>query len=184
MVVARSRRGPAPLTVTQLAALIHDALTLEMGRVLVAGEISNLRPAPSGHLYFTLKDHRSQLRCVMFRSAAQLLVFTPADGQQVIVRGQVDVYQPRGELQLYVEALEPEGRGALQLAFEQLKARLAAEGLFDDARKQPLPYFPRHVGIATALGGAAIRDVVVTLRRRCPALHVVVRPTKVQGPGA
>ncbi len=184
MVVARSRRGPAPLSVTQLAALIHDALETELGRVLVAGEISNLRHAPSGHVYFTLKDERSQMRCVMFRSAAQLLVFTPADGQQVIVRGQIDVYAARGDLQLYVDSLEPEGRGALQLAFEQLKARLAAEGLFDEARKRPLPFFPRHVGVATALGGAAIRDVLVTLRRRCPALHVVVRPTKVQGPGA
>src|SRR5882672_11756225 len=101
MVVARSRRGPAPLSVSQLAGLIHDTLEHELGRVLVAGEISNLRPAPSGHLYFTLKDDRSQLRCVMFRTAAQLLVFSPADGQHVVVRGRLDVYPARGDLQVY-----------------------------------------------------------------------------------
>lgn len=180
----RSRRTPAPLTVTQLATLVRDALATELGGVVVAGEISNLRPAGSGHVYFTLKDDRSQLRCVMFRSAAQLLVFTPADGQQVVVRGQIGLYPARGDLQLYVDQLEPLGRGALQLAFEQLKAKLAAEGLFDEARKRPLPFFPRHVGIATALGGAALHDILVTLRGRCPALHVVVRPVRVQGPGA
>src|SRR5947207_8993076 len=180
----RSRRSPAPLTVTQLANLVRDALATELGAVMVAGEISNLRPAGSGHLYFTLKDDRSQLRCAMFRSAAQLLVFRPADGQQVIVRGRVSLYPERGELQLYVDALEPQGRGALQLAFEQLKARLAAEGLFDETRKRALPFFPRRIGIVTALAGAALRDILVILRTRCPALHVVIRPVRVQGPGA
>jgi len=170
--------------VTQLAALVREALERELGPVMVAGEISNLRAAPSGHLYFTLKDERSQLRCVMFRNAAELLVFTPADGQEVIVRGKVDVYAARGDLQLYAEALDPQGRGALQLAFEQLKERLAAEGLFDEARKRPLPFFPRHIGIATAIGGAVLRDILVILGRRCPALHVVVRSARVQGVGA
>ncbi len=184
MVVARPRRAPAPLSVTQLTTLVRNALDQEIGRVLVAGEISNLRAAGSGHLYFTLKDDRSQLRCAMFRSAAQLLVFRPADGQEVIVRGRVSLYPERGELQLYVDALEPQGRGALQLAYEQLKARLAAEGLFDEARKRPLPFFPRRIGIVTALGGAALRDILVILRTRCPALHVVIRPVRVQGPGA
>jgi exodeoxyribonuclease VII large subunit len=179
-----SRRSPAPLTVTQLANLVRDALATEVGNVMVAGEISNLHPAGSGHLYFTLKDDRSQLRCVMFRSAAQLLLFTPADGHQVVVRGQINVYPARGDLQIYVDQLEPLGRGALQLAFEQLKAKLAAEGLFDDARKRPLPFFPRHVGVATALGGAALHDILVVLRSRAPAIHVVVRPVRVQGVGA
>ncbi len=184
MVVARPRRAPAPLSVSQLAALLRSALDREIGHVLVAGEISNLRPAASGHVYFTLKDDRSQLRCVMFRSVAQLLVFRPANGQEVVVRGRVDLYPERGEIQLYVDTLEPQGRGALQLAFEQLKARLAAEGLFDDGRKRPLPFFPARVGIATALNGAALHDILVILRARCPALHVIVRPVRVQGVGA
>jgi exodeoxyribonuclease VII large subunit len=180
----RPRRAPAPLTVTQLALLVRDALAQELGGVMVAGEISNLHAAGSGHLYFTLKDDRSQIRCVLFRSAAQVLTFTPADGHEVVVRGQISLYPARGDLQLYVDRLEPLGRGALQLAFEQLKDRLEAEGLFDDARKRSLPFFPRHVGIATAVGGAALHDILVILRSRCPALHVVVRPVRVQGPGA
>jgi exodeoxyribonuclease VII large subunit len=180
----RPRRAPAPLTVTQLTQLVRDTLANELGGVMVAGEISNLHAAGSGHLYFTLKDDRSQLRCVIFRSAAQLLTFNPADGQEVVVRGQISLYPARGDLQLYVDRLEPLGRGALQLAFEQLKDRLAGEGLFDEARKRPLPFFPRHVGIATAVGGAALHDILVILRGRCPALHVVVRPVRVQGPGA
>jgi len=184
MVVARPRRSPAPLSVTQLTTLVRNALDQEIGRVLVAGEISNLHAAGSGHLYFTLRDERSQLRCAMFRSAAQLLVFRPADGQEVIVRGRVSLYPERGDLQLYVDALEPQGRGALQLAFEQLKARLAAEGLFDEGRKRALPYFPARIGVATALNGAVLHDILVILRTRCPALHVVVRPVRVQGLGA
>jgi len=181
---ARGRGVPRALSVTQLVGLLGDALEREVGRVLVTGEISNLRAAPSGHVYFTLKDDRCQVRCVMFRSAAQLLVFRPGDGQEVVARGQVGVYPARGEMQLYVDLLEPQGRGALQLAFEQLKARLAAEGLFAEARKRPLPFFPCHVGVATALGGAALRDVLVILGQRCPRLHVVVRPVRVQGLGA
>lgn len=184
MVVARPRRAPAPLSVSQLTALVRGALEREIGHVLVSGEISNLRPAASGHVYFTLKDDRSQIRCVMFRSAAQLLVFRPANGQEVVARGRVDMYCERGEIQLYVEVLEPQGHGALQLAFEQLKARLAGEGLFDDRRKRPLPFLPAGVGIATALGGAALHDILVILRARYPALHVVVRPVRVQGVGA
>jgi exodeoxyribonuclease VII large subunit len=184
MVVARPRRAPAPLTVTQLTALVKSALDQEIGQILVAGEISNLKAAPSGHVYFTLKDERSQLRCVMWRSAAQLLVFRPADGQEVIVRGSVSLYPERGDLQIYVDRLEPQGRGALQLAYEQLKARLAAEGLFDEGRKRALPYFPRCVGVVTALQGAALHDILVILRSRCPASRVVVRPVRVQGVGA
>jgi exodeoxyribonuclease VII large subunit len=170
--------------VTQLNGLVHDALQTELGRVMVAGEISNLKAPPSGHLYFTLKDDRSQIRCVMFQRAAQVLLFRVRDGQQVIARGQVDVYPQRGDLQLYVDMLEPEGRGALQLAFEQLKERLAASGLFDEGRKRPLPFFPRHIGIVTALNGAALHDMLTILRSRCAGLHVVLRPVRVQGQGA
>jgi len=184
MVLRRSRPAPTPLTVSQLTALVRDVLEREVGTVLVAGEISNLHLAGSGHMYFTLKDDRSQVRCVMFRAAAQCLVFTPADGQEVIAQGQVGLYPARGDMQLYIDALEPQGRGALQLAFEQLKARLADEGLFDEARKRPLPFFPRHVGVVTALGGAALHDILVMLRQRCPGLHVLVRSTRVQGAGA
>ena len=146
MVVARPRRAPAPLSVTQLTTLVRNALDQEIGRVLVAGEISNLHAAGSGHLYFTLKDERSQLRCAMFRSAAQLLVFRPTDGQEVIVHGRVSLYPERGDLQLYVDALEPQGRGALQLAFEQLKARLAAEGSSRSAANGRCRSFPRASG--------------------------------------
>ncbi|MCC6766231.1 MAG: exodeoxyribonuclease VII large subunit [Deltaproteobacteria bacterium] len=184
MVVARSRRAPAPLSVSQLTALVRGALDQEIGNVLVAGEISNLRPAGSGHVYFTLKDDRSQLRCVMFRSVAQLLVFRPENGQEVVLGGRIDLYPARGELQLYVDRMEPQGRGALQLAFEQMKARLAAEGLFDEDRKRSLPFFPSRIGIATALNGAALHDILVILRARCPAVHVLVRPVRVQGAGS
>ena len=172
------------LTVTQLTTLLRGALEREVGQVLVAGEVSNLRRAPSGHAYFTLKDDRCQVRCVMFRSSVQSLVFAPADGQEVIVRGQVSVYPARGEMQLYVDTMDPQGRGALQLAFEQLKVRLAAEGLFAEERKRPLPFFPRCIGIATAVGGAALRDILVVLHQRHPGLHVVVCSARVQGDGA
>ncbi len=172
------------LSVTELATLLRATLEREVGQVLVAGEVSNLRRAPSGHAYFTLKDDRCQVRCVMFRSALQSLVFTPADGQEVIVRGQVSVYPARGEMQLYVETMDPQGRGALQLAFEQLKARLAAEGLFAEERKRPLPFFPHRIGIATAVGGAALRDILVVLHERHPGAHVVVSSARVQGEGA
>jgi len=132
------RAEPAPriLTVTQLAALVRAALEGGVGSVWVAGEISNLRRAPSGHVYFTLKDEESQLDAVLFRSAAQALAFRPADGMEVLVYGRVSLYPARGALQLYVDTMEPRGLGALQLAFEQLKARLGAEGLFAAARKR------------------------------------------------
>ena len=165
------RAEPAPriLTVTQLAALVRAALEGGVGSVWVAGEISNLRRAPSGHVYFTLKDEESQLDAVLFRSAAQALAFRPADGMEVLVYGRVSLYPARGALQLYVDRMEPRGLGALQLAFEQLKARLGAEGLFAAARKRPLPRFPRAVGVVTALGGAVIHDMRTVLRQRWPA---------------
>ena len=139
----RAGRAPHILTVSELAQLLRSALDAGVGTVWVAGEISNLKRPASGHLYFTLKDDRTQLGAVMFRSAAQVLVFQPADGMDVVVRARADLYPARGALQLYVEAMEPRGLGALTLAFEQLKARLGAEGLFADARKRPLPCWPR-----------------------------------------
>ena len=180
------RPGTAPriLTVTQLAALVRERLEGGIGRVWVAGEISNLRAQASGHVYLTLKDDQSQIAAVMFRAAAQVLQFRPVDGMEVIACGRVSVYPARGSLQLYLDSLEPRGLGALQLAFEQLKARLGAEGLFAPERKRPLPRFPRAVGIVTALGGAAVHDMRTVLRRRWPLCRVVVRPVRVQGDGA
>jgi exodeoxyribonuclease VII large subunit len=180
------RAGTAPrvLTVSQLASIVRDALEGGVGTVWVAGEVSNFRRQPSGHCYFTLKDDRSQLGAVMFRSAAQVLAFRPDDGMEVLVRGRVDLYPARGALQLYVEAMEPRGLGALQLAFEQLKRRLDAEGLFAAERKRPLPRWPSAVGVVTALGGAAVHDIRTALRQRWPLARVIVRPVRVQGPGA
>ena len=180
----RAGRAPRILSVTELAQLLRGALDAGVGTVWVAGEISNLKRPASGHLYFTLKDDRTQLAAVMFRSAAQVLVFQPVDGMDVVVRARADLYPARGALQLYVEAMEPRGLGALTLAFEQLKARLGAEGLFADARKRPLPRWPRAVGIVTALHGAAIHDMRTVLARRWPAAAVVLRPVRVQGRGA
>jgi exodeoxyribonuclease VII large subunit len=147
----------------------------------VEGEISNCRPAPSGHVYFTLKDGEAQLPVVLFRRQAQLLRFRPADGMAVLVRGRISVYESRGQLQLIAETMEPRGAGALQLAFEQLKGRLLAEGLFDAARKRPLPAFPRCIGIITSPTGAVIRDIVTVVRRRHARLNLLVYPATMQG---
>jgi exodeoxyribonuclease VII large subunit len=183
--VALPGTAPRVLTVTQLVQRLREALDARFpAAVWVAGELSNVHRAASGHLYFTLKDDESQLAAVMFRSAAQLLLFRPTDGLEVLVAARPGVYAARGTLQLYVEAMEPRGQGALRLAFEQLKARLAAEGLFAAERKRPLPRFPATVGIVTALGGAAIHDLRTVLSRRWPAARVLVRPVRVQGQGA
>src|SRR6185436_4851401 len=135
-------------------------------------------------LYFTLKDGASQVKAVIFRSALRYLKFKPADGLRVVARGRVSVYEPKGEYQLVCEHLEPHGLGALQLAFDQLKKRLQAEGLFDAARKRPLPSLPRKIGIVTSLDGAALRDIIKVLRRRYANVHLVIRPARVQGDGA
>ena len=172
------------LTVSQLNQRVRDTLDAELDEFWVVGEISNFRVPPSGHFYFSLKDGRSQISAVMFRSANQLLAFRPEDGMEVIVRGRVGLYEVRGDLQLYVEAMEPRGVGSLQLALEQLKKRLAAEGLFAEARKRPLPFLQRAVGIVTALNGAAIHDLLVVLRARQPGIRIVVRPVRVQGKDA
>jgi exodeoxyribonuclease VII large subunit len=171
-------------SVSELSARIRDLLAGEFTGLFVEGEVSNAHPAQSGHLYFTLKDARAQIRCVCFRNQLLRLKFRPEDGLHVTVRGSISVYETRGEYQIYVEHVEPVGLGALQLAFEQLKKRLEAEGLFDLERKKPLPMLPRRVGLVTSPRGAAVRDVVRILRRRFPNLHVIAYPVRVQGEGA
>lgn len=172
------------LTVSQLTALVRDSLESRFSDLWIEGEISNLRAPASGHLYFTLKDDASQIRVVLFRSGASRLRFHLDDGLLVVARGRLSVYEPRGEYQLVLEYVEPKGFGALQLAFEQLKERLAREGLFDQSRKRPLPPFPSRVGVITSPSSAAIRDILSVLHRRCPILHVIIAPVPVQGEGA
>jgi exodeoxyribonuclease VII large subunit len=171
-------------TVSELTSAIRGVLESAFVDVWVEGEISNCRVWNTGHVYFTLKDEGSQIKAVMFRSAVRYLRFTPEDGLRVIARGKLGVYEPKGEYQIVCEHLQPHGLGALQLAFDQLKARLEAEGLFDHAKKRPLPFWPRKIGIVTSLDGAAIRDIIHVLGRRHPTAHLVIRPARVQGEGA
>jgi exodeoxyribonuclease VII large subunit len=172
------------LTVTELTVQVRDLLESRFYEVWVEGELSNCRAWNTGHLYFTLKDSSSQIRGVVFRSALAFLKFKPADGLRVVARGRVTVYEPKGEYQIVCEHLEPQGLGALQLAFDQLKRRLQEEGLFDAGRKRPLPALPRKIGIVTSLDGAAIRDIIKVIRRRYANAHLVIRPARVQGEGA
>ena len=167
--------------VRELVAQVRELVEQEYGDVWVEGEISNFRPAPSGHVYFTLKDADAQLPIVLFRRQAMLLRFRPEDGLHVLVRGRVSVYEQRGQMQLVAETMEPVGAGSLQLAFEQLKERLKAEGLFDADRKRPLPAFPRTVGIVTSPTGAVIRDFLNIVSRRHSGLSVLLCPVSVQG---
>ncbi|HKX04656.1 MAG TPA: exodeoxyribonuclease VII large subunit, partial [Methylomirabilota bacterium] len=160
---------------------IKSSLEETFPAVWVEGEISNLRTPSSGHAYFTLKDDTAQLRCVLFRGRGRRVAFQPEDGMQVLAFGGLDVYVARGEYQLVVELLEPKGVGALQLAFEQLKRKLEAEGLFDAGRKRPLPVFPRTIGIVTSRTGAAIRDMLHVIDRRFGELRILVTPVRVQG---
>ncbi|MGA2608243.1 MAG: exodeoxyribonuclease VII large subunit [Terriglobia bacterium] len=171
-------------SVSELSQGIKNLLEREYPDVWVTGEVSNFRAAGSGHLYFTLKDATAQLRAVCFRNQARYLKFKPQDGISVIARGHLSVYEARGEYQLYVEYLEPAGLGALQIAFEQLKQKLAVEGLFDIARKKPLPLLPRAIGVVTSPTGAVIRDILRILRRRFRNMNVLIYPVKVQGEGA
>lgn len=171
-------------SVTELTRQVKGLLEGKFADLWVAGEVSNFRAAASGHYYFTLKDAGAQLRAVCFRNQARYLKFKPEDGISVIARGRLSVYEARGEYQLLVELLEPAGLGALQLAFEQLKAKLAAEGLFDPARKKPLPLLPRTVGIVTSPSGAAIRDILRVLKRRFRNMNALLYPARVQGEGA
>ena len=171
-------------TVGEITAAVRDLLEGEFFGVWIAGEISNTRKAPSGHFYFTLKDKDAQIRCVCFRQNALYLKMKPQDGLAVLARGHIGVYEARGEYQLYVEHLEPQGVGALQLAFEQLKRKLASEGLFDDERKRPLPVFPQRIGIVTSAQGAVIADMLRIIERRFPGLHLMIYPVRVQGDAA
>ena len=172
------------ITVSRLTDLLKDLLEDNFSHVWVEGELSNLSRPASGHLYFTLKDSGAMLRCVMFRSSAKALRFRLEEGQSLVVRGRLSVYEQRGDYQLICEYLEPRGAGALQLAFMQLKERLSAEGLFDEARKRPLPALPQRVGVVTSASGAAIHDILNVLGRRFAALEVVIYPVRVQGEGA
>src|SRR5271167_3092853 len=171
-------------TVRDLVAAVRTQLEREYGDVWVEGEISNFRAHDSGHLYFTLKDQNAQIRVVMFRSAARLLRFRPDNGMQVVVRGRVTIYEDRGELQVSAEYVEPKGAGALQIAFEQLKAKLEAEGLFAAERKKAIPTLPARIGIVTSPQAAALRDILNILRRRHHGVNVLIYPAQVQGEAA
>jgi exodeoxyribonuclease VII large subunit len=176
--------APRVLRVAELVGALRALVEDVVGRVWVVGEVSNLRRAASGHLYFTLKDESAQLRAVLFRAEAERLLFEPADGLEVLAFAEATVYGARGELQLVVRPRAPRGQGALRLAFEQLRARLELEGLFDAARKRPLPRFPRRIGIVTSLHGAALRDVIEVTGQRWPSVPLLVADARVQGPGA
>lgn len=161
--------------------MLRISIEEQFSDIWLEGELSNLRAPGSGHVYCTIKDKTSQIRAVLFRSSAVRLRFALQEGLHVIVRGRLTVYEPRGEYQIVLDTVEPKGIGALQLAVEQLKERLAAEGLFDPDRKKPIPAFPRTVGVVTSLTGAAIRDILAVLQRRWPTLHIVIAPVQVQG---
>ncbi len=171
-------------TVRDLVSAVRTHLEREYGDTWVEGEISNFRAHDSGHLYFTLKDESSQLSAVMFRSQARLLRFRPENGMQVVVRGRVTIYEDRGQLQISAEYIEPKGAGALQVAFEQLKAKLEAEGLFDAGRKRPIPALPGRIGVVTSPQAAALRDLLNILQRRHHSASVLIFPAQVQGEAA
>jgi exodeoxyribonuclease VII large subunit len=171
-------------TVSEVAAELRFLIAEHFTDIWVSGEISGTKLAASGHYYFTLKDESAQIRSVCYKMTARYLKFKPQDGVAVLARGRLDLYDARGELQLVVEALEPQGHGALQFAFEQLKKKLAAEGFFDAARKRKLPPLPERIGIVTSPTGAVIRDILQILERRCPGRHIRLYPAQVQGDGA
>lgn len=175
---------PTILSVEQLNLQIKQLLEGEFGTIWIQGEISNFKPHTSGHFYFSLKDSRSQITAVMFRGHNSKLKFKPHDGLEVIVRGRISVYEPRGNYQILCEGMEPVGAGALQKAFEQLKEKLRLEGLFESTRKKQIPALPRHVAIVTSPTGAAIRDILNILQRRAPSLAVTIIPSIVQGEAA
>ena len=173
-----------PLSVSELTLKIRDALEKSFATVWVEGELSNFRQHSSGHWYFTLKDESAQLKAACYRSANQRIRFRPEDGLQVRARGRLSVYEQQGAYQLVVETLEPVGAGALQLAFEQTKARLQAQGMFAQELKRPIPFFPRRIGVVTSPSGAAIRDIINVISRRTRTVHLLVAPARVQGEGA
>lgn len=173
--------NPKIFTVSEITRGIKSLLEDNFASVWISGEVSNFKAHSSGHFYFSLKDENSQISAVMFRGSNRMLKFKPEDGLQVIVNGRVTVYEPRGSYQIVAEYLEPQGLGALQLAFEQLKKKLASEGLFDESRKKALPLLPRKIGIVTSPTGAAIRDILQVLKRRYPNIEVLLAPVNVQG---
>ncbi|CNF16179.1 exodeoxyribonuclease VII large subunit [Yersinia nurmii] len=168
-------------TVSRLNQTVRQLLEMEMGQIWLTAEISNFSQPASGHWYFTLKDDRAQVRCAMFRNSNRRTTFNPQNGQMVLVRASITLYEPRGDYQLIAESMQPAGDGLLQQQFEQLKAQLAAEGLFEAAHKQPLPTPAKRVGVITSSSGAALHDVLQVLQRRDPSLPVVIYPTLVQG---
>lgn len=172
------------LTVSALTARLRGLIEQNFGSVWVAGEISNYTRAASGHMYFTLKDGRAQLRAVLFRGVNLRMKFEPRDGLEVVARGRLSVYEPRGDYQMQVEELQPKGIGAAELALRQLKEKLLARGYFDPRRKRPLPRFPKRVALIASATGAAVRDMVELFAQRWPAAEVIVRPSRVQGDGA
>ncbi|GKW23975.1 exodeoxyribonuclease 7 large subunit [Pectobacterium carotovorum subsp. carotovorum] len=171
----------AIFTVSRLNQTVRQLLEMEMGQIWLSGEISNLSQPSSGHWYFTLKDERAQVRCAMFRTSNRKVTFRPQNGQQVLIRASITLYEPRGDYQLLAESMQPAGDGLLQQQFEQLKQRLAAEGLFDQQFKQVLPSPAKRVGVITSASGAALHDILQVLQRRDPSLPVIVYPTSVQG---
>ncbi|HKW43329.1 MAG TPA: exodeoxyribonuclease VII large subunit [Thermoplasmata archaeon] len=186
-VTCENRPGvPQALTVTQLARVIRDTIRANpiLSRILVRGEVSNLQAAPAGHVFFTLKDATSQVSCVLFREDAETLGFELEDGMDVVVSGDVDVFPRRGSVQLLIKAATPAGVGAFWAAYQKTRKKLAAEGLFDAARKRRLPAFPSRIGVVTSEIGAVVHDIVTILRRRYPIAHVIVAPALVQGPEA
>ena len=180
----QTKDRPHIFTVSEITAAVRGVLEDVFDAVWIEGEISNLRVPASGHNYFVLKDDKAQVRCVMFRNYRSGLRFAPTDGDQVLLFGRVSVYEARGEYQVIVETMEPRGLGALQKAFEQLKAKLDKEGLFKKDAKKPIPEFPWKVGIITSETGAAVRDILNVMQRRNPKVSVLLHPVKVQGSGA
>ena len=173
-----------PLSVSELTSQVRGAIENRFASVWVEGEISNFKAHASGHWYFTVKDESAQLRATCFRGINRAIRFRPTDGLQVRARGRLTVYEPRGEYELLVEGLDPVGAGALRVAFDQLRERLAAEGLFDEDLKRPLPLLPRRIAVVTSPTGAAIRDIVQTISRRTQTVHILIAPSRVQGEGA
>ena len=171
-------------TVSELTAKVKVLLEDNFPFIWICGEISNFRVPASGHFYFTLKDEKAQINTVMFRSQNRNLKFEPEDGMSVTGLGRISLYEPRGTYQIILEYIEPEGTGAIQLAFEQLKARLSAEGLFDEKHKKPLPFLPRKISIITSPTGAVVHDILKIINRRFSNIHIEIIPVKVQGSGA
>ena len=176
--------GAEQHTVSSLTREIRSRIEAGFSSVLVTGELSNVARPASGHVYLTMKDDKASLKCVMYRGVALRLRFDPRDGMEVLARGRLTVYEPRGEYQLTIEELLPKGEGALEMALRQLKEKLAAKGFFDPSRKKPLPAFPRSIAIITSSTGAAIRDMLELLARRWPVARVLVLPVRVQGEGS